>query len=171
MSTEEIWKLIQANVGVTADGNPGPKTAQAIADKLGIDTSQNIVKASSFADPKDVEAFRRCKAAGGTDQECYKVGDSGIGFQGMDCADPSRAICALPPEDWKPKWGSAANANGKPVLVTYRGKQVLGVIGDTMPHKANIANGAGIDLNPGFAREFGVSPPFMLEGVTWQWAE
>lgn len=39
-----------------------------------------------------------------------------------------------------------------------------------MPHKADIRNGAGIDLNPGFAKAFGVQAPFMLAGVTWDWA-
>jgi hypothetical protein len=40
-----------------------------------------------------------------------------------------------------------------------------------MPHRAHITNGAGIDLNPGFAKAFGVKPPFMLHGVEWDWAE
>jgi hypothetical protein len=40
-----------------------------------------------------------------------------------------------------------------------------------MPYRANIKNGAGIDLNPGFANAFGVTPPFMLHGVEWEWEE
>jgi hypothetical protein len=39
-----------------------------------------------------------------------------------------------------------------------------------MPAKGKITNGAGIDLNPGFAKAFGVVPPFMLNGVKWEWA-
>jgi hypothetical protein len=39
-----------------------------------------------------------------------------------------------------------------------------------MPKKQNIKNGAGIDLNPGFAKAFGVTPPFMLKNVQWDWA-
>jgi len=35
--------------------------------------------------------------------------------------------------------------------------------------KANIKNGAGIDLNPGFAKAFNVTPPFMLKNVQWEW--
>jgi hypothetical protein len=39
-----------------------------------------------------------------------------------------------------------------------------------MPHKGHITNGAGIDLNPGFAKAFGLTPPFLVPGVQWDWA-
>ena len=51
------------------------------------------------------------------------------------------------------------------MAVTFLGRTVIGELRDTMPHKANIKNGAGIDLNPGFAKAFGVRPPFMLRGA------
>lgn len=174
MTTADTWKAIQSHVGVTADGSPGPNTARAIADALGIDTShedEHVVNASSFADPQDVAAFRKCKAQGGTDQACFAVGDNGIGFRGMDCTDDSKAICALPPEDWRLRWGDAQTANGKPVIVTWNGITVEGVMGDTMPSKLHITNGAGIDLNMGFAKAFDVWPPFMLKNVTWKWGK
>jgi hypothetical protein len=53
--------------------------------------------------------------------------------------------------------------------VTYKGKTVVGELQDTMPAKAHITNGAGIDLNPGIAKDFGVKPPFMLRNVEWEW--
>ena len=34
-----LWTRIQQSLGITADGIPGPRTAQAVAAKLGIDTS------------------------------------------------------------------------------------------------------------------------------------
>ena len=37
MSTT-LWKTIQSSLGITADGIPGSRTAQAVADKLGINT-------------------------------------------------------------------------------------------------------------------------------------
>jgi hypothetical protein len=40
-----------------------------------------------------------------------------------------------------------------------------------LPHRANIENGAGIDLNPGFAKAFGLHPPFLIPGVRWEWGE
>jgi len=50
-----------------------------------VEVSQGIHKviASSFADPADVRAFKRCKAQGKTDQECFRVGDNGVGCWGM----------------------------------------------------------------------------------------
>lgn len=33
---EKYWKLIQQHLGVDADGIPGPKTALALLDRLGI---------------------------------------------------------------------------------------------------------------------------------------
>ncbi len=173
MTQKQTWQAIQMHVGVPADGVPGPATARAIADALGIDTTHEDVhmgKASSFADPADVARFDKCKAAGGTDQQCFKVGDNGIGFRGMDCTDPEKPICALPPEQWRARWGDGNTANGKPVIVTWQGKDVRGVMGDTMPSEDHITNGAIIDLNPGFAREFGVAPPFLLNNVSWRWA-
>ncbi|HEX7723701.1 MAG TPA: hypothetical protein VF397_16185 [Pyrinomonadaceae bacterium] len=123
------------------------------------------VTASSFADPKDVAAYKKAIAQGKTEAQALKVGDNGIGAWGDNTATEDVAMCALPPEDWKAKWGSGQNARGKKVSVTYKGKTVIGELRDTMPHKANIKNGAGIDLNPGFAKAFNVTPPFMLKGV------
>jgi hypothetical protein len=69
------------------------------------------------------------------------------------------------------RWKTKAAARGKRVAVTYKGKTVIGELRDTMPAKAKIKNGAGIDLNPGFAKAFGVKQPFMLENVDWAWAD
>lgn len=128
-----------------------------------------VVKASSFADPKDVAAYKKAIAQGKTPAEARKVGDNGIGKWGDETAREDNPMCALPPEDWLAKWGSDSNARGKKVAVTYNGKTVIGELRDTMPHKHHIKNGAGIDLNPGFAKAFGVAPPFLLPGVKWEW--
>lgn len=128
-----------------------------------------IVVASSFADPKDVAAYKRAIGQGKTEGEALKVGDNGIGKWGDNTARDDMPMCALPPEDWVPKWGVGSNARGKKVAVTFKGKTVIGELRDTMPHKANIKNGAGIDLNPGFAKAFGIAPPFLLPGVKWEW--
>jgi hypothetical protein len=125
------------------------------------------VIASSFADPKDVAAYKKAIAAGKSEAEALKVGDNGIGKWGDNTARDDVPMCALPPEDWMAKWGK--DARGKKVSVTYKGKTVIGELRDTMPHKANIKNGAGIDLNPGFAKAFNITPPFMLKDVQWEW--
>jgi hypothetical protein len=62
-----------------------------------------------------------------------------------------------------------AAARGAKVAVTYRGKTVIGELRDTMPAKADIQNGARIDPNPGFAKAFGIHPPFILNDVEWNW--
>lgn len=126
------------------------------------------VQASTFADLKDVAAFRACKAKGKSDEECFKVGDNGIGFTGLNVADENIPYVALPPDDWKPKWGSKAAAVGKPVNVTLGGKTFQCVLGDTMPWKKNIKNGCGIDLAPGAQKLFGIKPG--TYSASWEWA-
>jgi hypothetical protein len=125
------------------------------------------VKASSFADPQDVRAFLTCKGGGGSDQACFRKGDNGIGFCGDDCTGPT-PMCALPPEDWMAKWGNRTAARLKPVNVTIGGQTVVCKMGDTMPHRKNITNGAGIDLSPAAVAAFGLQPPLMVD-AKWSW--
>lgn len=177
MTAKETRSRIQLLLNVKADGSFGPKT-QAAYDELKIagpnmewppvtPTPGTIIhtgKASSFADPADVAAFRRCKARGGSDQECFKVGDNGVGKWGDDTT-VNTPMCALPPEDWQ-EFGAAAR--GKKVLVMHSGSSVVCELRDTMPHKANIKNGAMIDLNPAAVKALGLTPPIMVT-ATWQW--
>ena len=126
------------------------------------------VKASSFADKADVAAFKKAKAKGMSDQEAFKFGDNGIGFTGLDCTDESIPFVALPREDWMEKFGTKAKASRQPVNVTIKGKTVRCLIGDTMPSRANIKNGCGIDLAPGAQKAFGLKPPFTVP-AEWEW--
>src|SRR5688572_27886450 len=88
---------IQRWAGAVPDGNFGPVSANAVVQKLGLDVLPDEEpewrsgKASSFADPKDVAAFKRCKAQGKTDQQCFRVGDNGIGLWGDDTTTPEPA--------------------------------------------------------------------------------
>jgi hypothetical protein len=126
-----------------------------------------FVNASSFADPADFAAYLKAKKEGKTEQEALKVGDNCVGFWGDRTNSVDLPMCALPREVWAAKWGSSAR--GKKVAVTYRGKTVIGELRDTMPARRNITNGAGIDLNPGFAKAFGLTPPFLIPGFKWEW--
>lgn len=166
MDTDKI-KAVQTALGVTADGIWGPKS-QAALDQMvhGGDIEHNVL-ATSFADPADVEAFRRCKAQGRTDNDCYSVGDNGIGCWGDDTTR-SQPMCALPPDDMIERWGSEAAAKHKMVVVTAHGKIVECVLADTMPWKKDITNGAGIDLNPAAVRALGFEPPLMTN-ASWRW--
>lgn len=151
------------------DGIDGNKTHAAflkyVADNN--ENSRNVihrVKASSFADPADVRAFKKCKATGKSDQECFKVGDNGIGKWGDDTT-ANKPMCALPREDWA---HLGDDARGAKVLVTANGREVVCELRDTMPARANIKNGAGIDLNPAACAAIGLTPPIMIS-ATWSW--
>ncbi len=175
MKAIETTKAIQTLLGQKPDGIFGPLCDQALAnlratgpdEEWPVPSSEiHAVKATSFADPADVKAFRACKAAGGSDQDCFKVGDNGVGKWGDDCTKGNGPICALPPEEWQ-QFGS--HARGKKVIVTHGDKQVIAELRDTMPHYANIHNGAGIDLNPDACEALDISIPAEAR-VTWQWA-
>lgn len=172
MATKDKIKAIQKILRVTTDGTWGKQTQFAL-DTLLYPTmsAENLhhVKASSFADPADVRAFRKCKDKGKSDQECFKVGDNGIGCWGDSTAEGSGPSCALPPEDMEEKWGSVNGAKHKMVEVTGNGKTVVCRLKDRMPRRANIKNKAGIDLNPDAVRVIGLEPPIMID-ATWKWA-
>lgn len=126
------------------------------------------VTASSFADAGDRRRYEVCIASGKSPAQCRKVGDPGIGWLDNALYMENVNICALPPEIWQAKWGTKKNAHGRPVYVRINGRVIAGRLGDTMPHLANITNGAGLDLNPGFAKAFGLKPPFMVR-AEWAW--
>ena len=122
------------------------------------------VKASSFADPADIVAFNRCKARGLSDMDCFAVGDNGIGKWGANTAQEHTCMAAIP----RDVWAAAGKTGGAKLEVRYNGNVVAGILGDTLPHSKNIRNGAGIDLNPAFAKALGLRPPFMVE-AEWRW--
>ncbi len=162
---------IQEILGVTPDGVWGPKSQAALdfmiqAYQHGDDTGWHDVKASSFADPADVKAFKKCKTNGGTDAQCFKVGDNAIGLWGDSTAEGTGPSCALPPEDWQPFYHTARM---KLVEVRVGDKTTVAQLKDTMPHKAAITNGAGIDMNPDLCQALGLTPPVMTK-ASWRWA-
>lgn len=178
MTALEARKQIQAILHVAEDGVIGPKTLQALTALSGaqddaqwpssapIAAGWTTVKATSFADPADVAAFKKCKAQGNSDQTCFAKGDNGVGKWGDDCTEGSGPACALPPEEWV-QFGAAAR--GKAVEVKYQDKTVTVHLLDTMPHYANIHNGAGIDLNFDACKLLGISIPADAQ-VKWRWA-
>ena len=171
--TGQTWLLQKALnvVGYKLDEDNwrGAKTDKALehfASTLEAGGSDwQTVKASSFADPADVRAFEKCKANGGSDQFCFSKGDNGIGKWGHRTAQETTPMAALPREVWQ----RASKVGGAKLEVRYNGKIVAGILGDTMPSLANIKNGAGIDLNPAFAKGLGLTPPFLKDGVEWRW--
>jgi hypothetical protein len=156
---------IQTILEVKADSIWGPMS-QAALDTLVQDSGWHAVIASSFADTGDLRRFKRCKADGGSDHDCFKVGDNAIGLWGDSTAEGTGPCCALPPDDWQPFYHLA---RGKKVIVRANNAEVECDLRDTMPHKAAITNGAGIDLNPDCCAALGLRPPVMAKAA-WKWA-
>ncbi len=166
---------IQRILEVADDGIWGPHTQAALDALIGsappgssqqqLDlTTWHEGHASSFADPADVRAFKRCKAEGHSDEFCFAKGDNGIGKWGADTTI-DRPMVALPPEDWS----HLPHPAGTPVAVEINNRVVIAELQDTMPHKANITNGAILDMNPACCAAFGLTPPVMVP-VRWRWA-
>jgi hypothetical protein len=58
-------------------------------------------------------------------------------------------------------------ARGAKVRVEANGMAVVCLLKDRMPHKRNIKNGCGIDLNPDACKALGLHPPIMVP-ATWE---
>ena len=138
---------------------------------------EHKVWASSFADPPDVKAFRRCKDQGKSDDECFEVGDNGVGVWNDDCSQGSGPSCALPPEVMEyyfkavpdNKWRDARN---QIILVRLANshKDVEVAIRDRMPHIYTLERKGRkyrIDLNPDACLALGKHWP-LEELVYWR---
>lgn len=146
------------------DGDFGPKSRAALA-KWDADNGVHRVLASSFADPADVKAYLRAKAAGVSENAAKKVGDNGVGKWNDSTVLGSGASCALPPEDWR---GLKA-PRGTKVEVFANRRTAIVLLKDTMPARKNIKNGCGIDLNPDACALLGLHPPMKIPAA-WRWA-
>ncbi len=152
----------------------------------------NTTKASSFADYDDLIGFYRAISEGKTVEEAFAFGDNGIGKWGEQTAQLRKPMVALPPEDWLPfnktqmtaemveathsykgsllKTSVLSSAKGKKVrvFIPATGKSVIAELQDTMPHKADIKNGAGIDLNPAACQVLNLVQPVLID-AQWEW--
>lgn len=106
--------------------------------------------ATTFADPADVERYRRAKAWGLPDSEAFKYGDNGIGRWGDNTTAPDDPIVALPRDD-------PSAQHNQLVQISGPGGSTIARVGDVMPKRENIKNGAGIDLNPAAASAIGAT--------------
>jgi chaperone required for assembly of F1-ATPase len=181
MKRELTIKKLQRILGVKADGIWGPVSQRALERLVRSDgsavkaavargkvraekqTEEISAVASSFADPADLAAFRRCKGTGKTDLQCFKVGDNGIGQFGKITAQMHTPMAALHADDMKAKWGSVAAAAHRKVKVTVGRKSVIASVEDRLGVKGRI------DLNPAAAKALGLKPPFLVK-CTWSWA-
>ncbi len=99
-----------------------------------------------FAYPDDIEAYRRAKEAGATEQEALRVGDNGRGRWGSDTTTDDPQV-ALPPADIIKTWGSIDAGKDKQVDVYGPdGKRIRARVTDIGPH-------GKLDLNPGATKQ------------------
>ena len=166
---------IQKLLGVGADGFWGPKSQQALNNEregggaaagaaAAAPASGFKAEASSFADPADVVAFKRCKAQGKTDQQCFKVGDNGVGQFGKITAQDDIPMVAIHKDDMIARWGSVNAAAHRIVNVTINGKTIQASVED------RLGVAGRIDLNPACAKQLGLNPPFLIKNCVWSWA-
>lgn len=166
-------KKVQAILGVVADGDWGPISQAAINVAAG-QTDEFVREASSFADPADVAAFKKCKRDGGywskgvwhagsSDMNCFGGGDNGIGQFGKITAQDHVAMVAVHKTDMLARWGSIEGAAHRPVVVTANGRTIHATVEDRVSAKGRI------DLNPGCAKLLGLTPPFLVS-ARWRWA-
>lgn len=156
---------IQKLLGIAPDGFWGPKSQKALnttIDGAGGSAGGIQAEASSFADPADVLAFKKCKATGKTDRQCFAVGDNGIGKFGANTAQTTVPMVAVHPSDAVAKWGSMNAAAHRSVRVTIGGKSVIATVEDQLGRPGRI------DLNPAAAKQVGLNPPFLKDCV-WEW--
>jgi hypothetical protein len=163
---------IQGILGVQQDGLWGPMSQRAFDELTRPDALLHAGKASSFADPKDVEVFRKYyakyKAQGMSDKAAFdaalKKGDNGEGIWGDDTTGATPA-CALAEEDIVKRWGTLNAGRNKLVQVDANGTRVICVLRDVKGHM----NEAVVDLNPGACAALGLEPPIMVSCI-WKWA-
>lgn len=133
-------------------------------------TGYKDAKATSFADPADVRAFRRCKQQLHSDNFCFSKGDNGEGVWGDNTAQEKTAMVALPPEDMAAKfnnnWRKAKHAK---VVVEVNGRAVNAIVADRMPWRRGRKFEHMIDLNPGALKALGLKAPLMID-ARWKWA-
>ncbi|MFZ2276307.1 MAG: hypothetical protein WAW39_00855 [Prosthecobacter sp.] len=159
-----VKKRIQAGLGVVVDGDWGPKSQgalNALSDEDG--RAWIICKASSFADPADIRAFKRCKAQPGkTDLQCFKVGDNGVGESGVITSQINTAYIAVHHDFMVSRWGSRHAAWLREVEVIANGVRFTAKVGDRISERGRI------DLNPACQVIINKDAPFVID-AKWRW--
>ncbi len=169
VASDGIWgPLSQAAFNALISSSPSPSQAPLGPPSDPNSAFWHAVKATSFADPADVAAFRAAKQRGLSDEQAFALGDNGIGCWGDDTTVDVN-YCAVPPDDMIEQWGSESAAKHKRIQVNIGNSTIECILGDTMPWKKNITNGAGIDLNPASVAALGQKAPLYAPAM-WRWA-
>lgn len=156
---ERIQKLLE----VPADGRWGVISQGAFNSHLGQNGKVFSMKASSYADPADLVAFNKCKAKGKSDNECFKVGDNGIGQFGKITAQEKTSMVAVHKDRMIERWGTVNGAAHRPVEVTINNRTFQATVED------RISAPGRIDLNPACLKLAGLQAPLDPTPCTWKW--
>lgn len=156
----QIDEILFPNNPEERDGIWGPKHQKAIEYIYsGGGEEWNDATGTSFADPADIAAFKRCKAKGFSDMVCFQYGDNGIGLWGDSTVEGTGPSVALAKKRWEHLWHPA----GTKVLVRYKDKVV----------EAQLKDSSGTrdvcDMNPDTCAALGLKPP-VKEPVKWRFA-
>ena len=163
-AADDIKRDIQRLLHVTVDGSWGMQSQGALnALRASLGDDWIYCKASSFADPKDVVAFKRCKATGRSDVSCFAVGDNGVGEYGDITAQTETLFIAVHEEFMISRWGSVHAAAHREVQLMINGKLCSPKVGDRISEKGRV------DLNPAILKFYDLKAPLLID-ARWRWA-
>lgn len=119
-------------------------------------------QASTFADPKDIAAYKAAKARGLSEEDALKVGDNGVGSSRLGGIDTTKTVgVAIPPDVLEAQLGKDPAAWRKArVRVTIGDQTFLVPIVDEGPGSGPVSRGVGTDLSAPFA--YGVGSKGMI---------
>ena len=156
-------KQVQKLLGVVVDGLWMTKSQAALQSLIDAQDGWIICKASSFADPADLDAFKACKAKGKSDLKCFEVGDNGIGQFGAITAQTSFPYVAIHKSYMIKRWGSVLASAHRKIELMINNQKLIAEVGD------RISATGRIDCNPAVLRFFNLKPPLMID-AKWRWA-
>lgn len=158
-----IKKRIQKVLRVEEDGVWGPMS-QAALNAWCMTCSGLWIEceASSFADPADIVAFKRCKATGKSDVKCFEVGDNGVGQFGDITAQELKPFVAVHKDFMISKWGSVHAAAHRDVELCINGQMIIAKVGDRISARGRI------DCNPAVLRLLKLKAPLKI-AAKWRW--
>ena len=158
-----VKKRIQAMLQVKQDGDWGPVSQGALNAWCETCGSAWIeCEASSFADPADIRAFKKCKATGKSDVKCFAVGDNGVGESGVITAQEHTPYVAIHHAFLVSRWGSRHAAWLREVEVIANNVRFVAKVGDRISAKGRI------DLNPACLRLIYKPAPLKI-AAKWRW--
>lgn len=161
----EVKRRIQSLLCVPADGVWGPGSQAALQCLIEVPSHDDWIhcEASSFADPADIEQFRRCKQTGKSDVACFAKGDNGIGQFGKVTAQEHTPMVAIHRTFMVQRWGSVLASAHRGVELSIDNGPVI-----QCTCEDRISAPGRIDCNPAVLRISGRKAPLKAK-AKWRW--